>query len=263
MGSKTLKLSDVRAMFRLIGEIRSLGGEPSRWRTHMVRKLRKLLNAEIVISSEVHVRFIPGQARDGTGKMRIVDVGWGCDGSDDGHIWQIQTETDARPEEFMLALLPGQSDAEAVGDGSVSVVPTVPLRGGRSFVLSQCALPHRGAVDQLGVHKDDTQEPFTDAQHRLIRLFHQEMGRLWRKDALDTARDPSRELPPRLAQTLAALQAGCSEKEVSNRLGISQHTVHNYVKALHQRLGVSSRGELLAKMPQSKEAFVPQFTVER
>ena len=78
-------------------------------------------------------------------------------------------------------------------------------------------------------------------------------------DALKKARDPASELPPRLSQTLAALQSGCSEKEISTKLGISPHTVHNYVKALHQRLGVSSRGELLAKM-KKQEGFLPKLS---
>ena len=75
------------------------------------------------------------------------------------------------------------------------------------------------------------------------------------------ARDPSAQLPPRLTQTLAALAEGCSEQEVSQRLGISRHTVHNYVKALHHRLGVASRGELLAKVSQAQTPFLPRFIV--
>lgn len=259
MGAK-LQLHDVRAIFRLIGDLRTIGSDPSRWRTEMVCRLRKLFDAAIVVSSEVHVLTIPGQPKNGN--LRVIDVGWGCDESDE--VWQIHTDTEARPEQFMLELLPDHvpcGPANATSD--VPVLPTIPLRGGRTFVLSQFPLPHLGAVDQLGIHKDTTQSHFTAAQHRLIRMFHVELGRLWRSDALDRARDPNSALPPRLAQTLAALQAGCSEKEVSLRLGISKHTVHNYVKALHQRLGVSSRGELLAKIPKANDGFLPQFSVRR
>ncbi|HTO96771.1 MAG TPA: LuxR C-terminal-related transcriptional regulator, partial [Myxococcales bacterium] len=39
---------------------------------------------------------------------------------------------------------------------------------------------------------------------------------------------------------------GRSEKQVAAQLGLSLHTVHDYVKGLHRRLGVQSRGELLA-----------------
>jgi len=54
-------------------------------------------------------------------------------------------------------------------------------------------------------------------------------------------------LPPRLRQVLAGLLKGDSEQQVALRLGISAHTVHEHVKRLHRRFGVSSRGELLAR----------------
>ena len=257
--SDRLRLKDVRAIYRLIGDIRSMGSEPSKWRAHLVRRVRTLFDAAIVVSSEVHVRRIAGHSKDA--RVRVIDCGWGYDGA--AEVWQIQTDCPARPEEFMLQLLRTRDGTpEGPGD-EVPVLPAQSLRGGKAFVLSQYALPHLGAVDQLGIHKDSTQPPFTAVEHRLIRLFHVELGRLWTRDALLRARDPATELPPRLAQTLAALQSGCSEKEVSLRLGISRHTVHNYVKALHHRLGVSSRGELLAKTAQPQTPFLPQFSVKQ
>jgi len=254
-----LRLKDVRAIYRLIGDIRSMGSEPSKWRGHLVRRVRKLFDAAIVVSSEVHVRTVPAHPKNDI--VRVIDAGWGFDGGSE--VWQIQTDMLARPEEFMLQLLRTKNPNPPNPDMEIPVLPAPPLRGGKSFVLSQYPLPHLGAVDQLGIHKDSSQDPFTATQHRLIRLFHLELGRLWTRDALLKARDPSAQLAPRLAQTLAALQSGCSEKEVSQRLGISRHTVHNYVKALHHRLGVSSRGELLAKTAQSNTPFLPQFSVRK
>jgi DNA-binding NarL/FixJ family response regulator len=54
-------------------------------------------------------------------------------------------------------------------------------------------------------------------------------------------------LTPRAVQTLILLRRGHSEKQVAKELGISPNTVHAYVKELHRKLQVSSRGELLAK----------------
>jgi DNA-binding CsgD family transcriptional regulator len=34
---------------------------------------------------------------------------------------------------------------------------------------------------------------------------------------------------------------------VRDKLGISRHTVHDYVKSVYRRFGVSSRAELLAR----------------
>ena len=68
-------------------------------------------------------------------------------------------------------------------------------------------------------------------------------------DHLPSSAGPGEEfgLPPRLRQTLKHLVHGDSEKQVAYRLGLSQHTIHVYVKQLYKRLNVSSRGELLAK----------------
>jgi hypothetical protein len=47
------------------------------------------------------------------------------------------------------------------------------------------------------------------------------------------------------------------------KLELSRHTIHNYVKALHQRYQVSSRGELLAKVgKETKPDFRPKLTIE-
>ncbi len=259
--SAPLRLRDVRAAFRLIGQVRAMGEDPARWRPHMVRRLRRLFGAEVVVSSEVHVRATR-PARGGPPLMRVIDVGWGCDGADAGHVWRVHSEGEAPPDAYMLSVIGADPGAGETAD-PVPVRPTVPVRGGSAFILSQYPLAHLGAIDQLGLHRESNAEPFTAADHRLVRLFHVELGRLWRRDAVRQAGDPLRLLPPRLAQTLAALQAGCSEKEVSARLGISPHTVHDYVKALHHRLGVTSRGELLARTskPPAAAAFVPQLSV--
>jgi DNA-binding NarL/FixJ family response regulator len=50
-----------------------------------------------------------------------------------------------------------------------------------------------------------------------------------------------------MRQTLEALMAGDSEKQIALKLHVSQHTVHVYVKQLYKRFGTNSRGELLAR----------------
>jgi DNA-binding CsgD family transcriptional regulator len=61
-------------------------------------------------------------------------------------------------------------------------------------------------------------------------------------------REPTRleSLPARLREVLDGLSVGKAEKQIAADLDLSIHTVHDYVKALHRRLHVQSRGELLA-----------------
>ncbi|HXE56276.1 MAG TPA: LuxR C-terminal-related transcriptional regulator [Tepidisphaeraceae bacterium] len=53
-------------------------------------------------------------------------------------------------------------------------------------------------------------------------------------------------LSKRLTETLDGLLAGESAKEIAARLDLSQHTIHNYIKAVYREYQVSSRGELLS-----------------
>src|SRR3954469_10300585 len=74
---RRLRLRDVRDVFCLIGEVREHGADPKVWRPHMVKRLRRLFGAEIVISSEVHA-----QTTKTPGKLKVIDIGWGCDSED-------------------------------------------------------------------------------------------------------------------------------------------------------------------------------------
>lgn len=256
--SALLKLRDVRNIFRLIGELRELGADPEQWRPHMVRRMQKLLDAELVISSEVHFRRINKE------HVRVIDIGWGCDAT--GEVWRIFTERDdENPEDYWVTPA-NHSEPEHPDAGNAALIPlrpTTPLYGGKCFILSQFPLPHVGAVDQLGLHRTNREDVFTRAEHRLVHLMHLELGRLWRKDVLANAKDPTADLPPRLSQTLEELLNGASEKQIALKLELSRHTVHNYVKALHQRFQVSSRGELLSKIGKEKRPdFRPKLSLE-
>lgn len=261
MAKAPLTLKQVRAVFRLVGDIRERGANPDAWRPHMVGVLRKMLRAQIVVSSEIHFHRVGPR---GAQTMRVIDIGWISDA--DGNVVKASSEREGEePEDFWLSAVASPRVNGDASEPDREIVPVKPMRklyAGRSFILSQVALPHAGAVDQLGLHRAFGDEPFTRTHHRLVRMLHVELGRLWRRDALRRAKDPAAALPPRLAQTLDQLLVGKSEKEIALRLELSRHTIHNYVKALHQRFNVSSRGELLAKAGRDKSGFTPQLSVD-
>jgi DNA-binding CsgD family transcriptional regulator len=86
---------------------------------------------------------------------------------------------------------------------------------------------------------------FTQRDEALLSLFHDELARLV-GTVLSAGPSPLSGLSPRLRQTLHALLAGDSEKQVALRLGISRHTAHEYIAALYRRFDVRTRAELLA-----------------
>jgi DNA-binding CsgD family transcriptional regulator len=96
----------------------------------------------------------------------------------------------------------------------------------------------------LSFHRAWGERAFDDRERALLDVFHQECR--WLHEPPDLPAAILRGLPPRHAEVLRRLARGQSEKEIAWDLALSPHTVHGYVKALHERLGVRSRGELLA-----------------
>jgi DNA-binding CsgD family transcriptional regulator len=70
---------------------------------------------------------------------------------------------------------------------------------------------------------------------------------------------PMVHFPPRLQRVLRCLLDGRREKEVARQLGLSQHTVHQYVKMIYKELKVGSRAELLAQWVQLPDPSLPPF----
>src|SRR5690349_15372522 len=57
-----LTSADVRALLRLLGELRELGADPGAWRAHLVASLEALCGASVAVISELRVNENAGQA---------------------------------------------------------------------------------------------------------------------------------------------------------------------------------------------------------
>lgn len=63
-----------------------------------------------------------------------------------------------------------------------------------------------------------------------------------------TTSNPMNRITPREQLILEQLTLGRTVKQIASELGRSPHTIHDHVKSLHRKLGVSSRGELIARV---------------
>jgi DNA-binding CsgD family transcriptional regulator len=91
---------------------------------------------------------------------------------------------------------------------------------------------------------------FGDAERDLVQMFQEGMAPLYRwlvPRPLTGAALAAARLRPSHKATLRALLTGLADKEIARRLGLSRHTVHEYVNALFAHFGVASRAELLAR----------------
>jgi FixJ family two-component response regulator len=143
------------------------------------------------------------------------------------------------------------------------------------LVISDIAMPEMSGLDLLGIVRREYERVVRivltgfaslDSAVQAINVGHVDfyLTKPWEKDELrNTVRDaidrrkpalssssssidPS--LPPRLRQTLDRLLRGACPKEIATELGVSTHTVRQYVKMLSRRFQVTSRAELLVKV---------------
>jgi DNA-binding NarL/FixJ family response regulator len=59
--------------------------------------------------------------------------------------------------------------------------------------------------------------------------------------------DESAELSPREHSVLDGLAAGLAYKQIADQLGVSIHTVRNYIRRIYEKLHVRTRTEAVAK----------------
>ena len=92
-------------------------------------------------------------------------------------------------------------------------------------------------------------------ERTLLNLLNDELGWFYRRLSRAADDSPLATLAPQVRRTLEVLLSGVSEKRAARQLGLSRHTVHDYVKTLYRRFDVSSRSELMAKcLPLSRDA---------
>jgi DNA-binding CsgD family transcriptional regulator len=257
----SLSLSDVRALLRLLGEVRELGGSPGAWRGHLAEQLSQLCGARAVVSSELSPRTPQSDAQQaaasaGSCQAAITPLAVAHAGLDEGNaasffhdvIWH-----DHAKDHTLHRLVPLygstfiRTRADLADDTTWYASALASDRFRRhdcdDFILAMCAVPGAGVICSLELFRPWGAARFAARERLLVQLVQEELSRDFEASAA-----PLRRLSPRQRQVLALLQRGHSEKQVAAELGVSPHTVHDYVKALYRSHGVTSRGELLAQL---------------
>lgn len=248
--SQRLRLSEVRSLFRLVGECRELGADSRTWRLHALNQLRVLVGAQVGSVGESTAPAIEGTR----GMIDHLDAGWSSPAARRYQIAYHQDQMLARdPFIRQFARLRGRHNTRSPEQllelrqwhRSVSFNEYFRAAEVDAGLLSQHLLGN-GLFSTLSFHRPFGEPLFGRRERRLVYLFHQEIGPLIGK-SLARAREPAvSDLAPRVRQTLDCLLEGDSEKQAAARLGLSQTTVHDYVRTLYRHFGVSSRAELLA-----------------
>lgn len=248
-------LRQLRRMFLLVGECCELGADPIAWRRHMTEGLLKLLGASVAVYNEAEQVAPYGEQGWLTARM-LIDAGWPCQSDREAFLDFSRVGDPTMDGSWMTEEFVHSPATVTVTDRQRLLDDRTWYRGrmfndfvGRGHLDAGLAFQHRigSQFSQLAIFHGLREPDFDGRQLCLLRLFGREYramyGTRWARAGGPSVSD----LPPRVRQVLVCLMEGDSEKQVALRLGISPHTVHDYVKQLHHRFEVSSRGELLAR----------------
>jgi DNA-binding CsgD family transcriptional regulator len=259
--SNRIRLRELRQAYRLLHECRDLGHDPRTWHEHMLVGLLRLVGGAMAASGVIHA---PTTAKEPPTLVHMAEVGderWPRHCSDFARngvlthcisyqrfsqqlAGKLVRRGSAPRGELLLTRSNGQLMSRTEWERSLEF-NDVHKPFGLDDALTTCHLVSPSVIYGLTLHRSLDDRPFGSHERRLLHLFHQELAR-YVGTALCWEPDPGfSHLPPRLRQTLSCLLEGDSEKQVAAHLGLSRHTVHEYVTALYRAFGVNSRPELL------------------
>jgi DNA-binding CsgD family transcriptional regulator len=241
---------DVRALLKLVGEARDLRDAGDCPRAHALHRLSQLVGAEVgVLFHGERLRASAPRVVD------YLDHGWTPDerrtvlefygsrsGTDDPMIGGLLSRRWREPLVTMR-----RSDLVASDTWYASALHNELHRPGRldDVLLSARFVGSKG-VSVLLFKRAAGDRPFSPEQREILHLFRGESDWMFRPQS-DPLPDVTEQLTRREQDTLRLLLTGGSEKEIAARLGISPHTVHDYVKRLYRKHGVTSRAALMAQ----------------
>ena len=257
-----LSLQDISEVMRLVREVCDRWDDPCAWREHLLRGACALLDGTVglmVVDDE--------PTRDSFGRPSVIcAVGLPDESVVRTLVQPAFSEFDQREfADVSQNLLPGITElhAQLERQGWVTAAGNQvcdPAEyhasphyqnfrrhiGSDDYVVSMRIVDIPRRPEAISIDRPRGAPPFGPREVALLKLLHDEIGRLIGV-RLATEHHLCRDgLSRRLNETLSLLLEGRSEKEVAKALGLGVRTVHDYVTMLYEHFEVSSRAELLA-----------------
>jgi DNA-binding CsgD family transcriptional regulator len=252
MKSQRLRLSVVRRVFHLLDECRDLGQDPVRWLAKAADGMCKIVEADIVLAALSQ----PGPFQGFETAIATFDTGWESP-IHRGHCLKYISGSEYHQSPDFLAFRAMARERVVVSRQQLvedrDWYRTTHYQenwrpgGADHYLVGVHASPDRPGTTLFNFSRAEGREPFGPGEAKVVELFQDELGRLL-GHGLCVDHDPVATLSPQHRAVLDSLLAGDSEKQVALRMGLSPHTVHDYVKSLYRKLGVCSRGELHARI---------------
>jgi DNA-binding CsgD family transcriptional regulator len=253
--SAALRLCDLRAAYRLVGECRDLGDDPTGWRIHLGAGVARLTGAgwSLVAEMEACVR---GPRRD------LGTAVWGWENGFNQAAW-IRVLTGFQRDPLYNPLMNAYIDRLS-GDGGRCLsrgemipdrewYPTAYYQEGHRHVGADATLTcfHRisGTDDEFAeifVARRVGERDFSARDRAIVLEAAAAIAPLVGGTLARFGDVTPAGLSRRTREVLRCLLEGDSDKQIAARLRISRFTVNVHTKAIFAHFGVGGRAELLA-----------------
>lgn len=246
---------DVREMLELVGQVSEFHTVPQRLK-HAIAAIARLVDAE----SAFCTRWRRDPNSGATQPYAVLAHGWTqrqladairvSDGDPLNEYVNLDLTRRKCREGLPLATVPYQFDTDRARRRAEVAAAFAEVVGGDYGLLVNVPCDRDGHFATLGLIRDQHRRQrgrFAEREIQVARLVWGSLKFLHRAPlAAVNNHLCGAKLPPRLQQVLAGIKQGLPSKEIARRLNLSVHTVHDYVKELYRRFGVSSRAELLS-----------------
>ncbi len=243
-----LKSAQLRALFELKGEARELAADEGACREHVLHRVAELLHvsAGCLVRSErqgsCH-RIVAATLHNFDGVTRPAFEVLMQHGGNFHPLVDEQLERTDRARRFVVS-----SAAEDLRRGpwreTEYYVDYLRPSGLGEALISASRFGDLRSTFGYGLFREQGARPFSNDDKLLIECVELGLGELVHR--VEAPPQPARPLTPRERDVLDAMLAGLSDKEITERLRITRHTVNQYAKRLYPAFAVHSRCELLA-----------------
>jgi len=239
-----IRVEKVRAAMRLVGEVHELGATTEEGRQHLIDELLKLIGAAIG-GAVYDTGYAPGMKGGITGAtlagfdQEIMEVfsTHHTEGSDFNPYHRAVMKRTRGTSDGIFTATDEHLVAREEWTGSLWINEYVrPARV--DHFLGSMRIVGKAAGMGFGLMRASGDSPFNEEDCEVLHLVNLGVGPFFDASAP--------KLAPRLQQTLDVLVTGATDKEIAQELGISPHTVRQYVKVLLRAFDVSNRAQLIS-----------------
>jgi DNA-binding CsgD family transcriptional regulator len=252
MSPAVVRSEDAKKLIRLAGECREETDGGAR-RHHFLSRVAEITGSTVGIEGTFGYGGLDAPPRI----RHVSDIGWANDGERD-RLYSRVASTPIGSDPLAGAVLAGLSDRPIVTAQRRDAMSTRDWE--RAELRNELHRPARvddslvsvmrgqepGEIHMLVFKRAWGDAPFTSEDCEIVDLAHAELA--WIFIPRDKRASQHRDFSRRERQTLDLLLTGASEKGIAEALGLSRHTVHDYVKVVYRKMGVGSRAELMARV---------------